>query len=84
MYRKHVPPSSLPSFILPCPRCVAVAPKSAGFGIAPCDSDFLFAGIQPARLANGLVSSDFEDITHRCAQCGATLIRTMRSPCTAA
>jgi hypothetical protein len=33
--------------------------------------------IEPAPLAYG--TSDFEDITHGCGQCGKTLTRTMRS-----
>jgi hypothetical protein len=40
----------------------------------------MFAAIQPARLANGAASNDLENVIHRCEQCGATLIRTMRSP----
>jgi hypothetical protein len=35
--------------------------------------------IEPAPLAYGTASSDFEDITHGCGQCAATLTRTMRS-----
>jgi hypothetical protein len=35
--------------------------------------------IEPASLAYGAASSDLEDITHGCAQCGTTLTRTMRS-----
>jgi hypothetical protein len=69
MYRKDVPPSGLPSFMLPCPRC---------------GHRMVLAAIQPARLANGAASNDLEDITHRCAQCGTMLIRTMRSPSAAA
>jgi hypothetical protein len=35
--------------------------------------------IEPAPLAHGTASSDFEDITHGYGQCGTTLTRTMRS-----
>jgi hypothetical protein len=44
----------------------------------------LFACVEPARLASGAASNDLEDIIHSCVQCGATLIRTMRSPSAAA
>jgi len=35
--------------------------------------------IEPAPFAYGAASSDFEDITHGCAQCGTTLTRPTRS-----
>jgi hypothetical protein len=35
--------------------------------------------IEPAPLAYGAACGDLEDITHTCAQCSTTLIRTMRS-----
>jgi hypothetical protein len=36
--------------------------------------------IEPASpFSYGTASSDLEDITHGCAQCGTTLTRTMRS-----
>jgi hypothetical protein len=35
--------------------------------------------IEPTPLAYGAASGDLEDITHSCAQCGTTLIRTIRS-----
>jgi hypothetical protein len=36
----------------------------------------VFAGIEPARLANGAASNDLQNITHSCAECGTTLIST--------
>jgi hypothetical protein len=69
MHCTDVPQSGLPSFMLPCIHC---------------RHRMMFAAIQPARLANGAASNDLEDVIHRCEQCGATLIRTMRSPPTAA
>jgi hypothetical protein len=69
MHRTGVPESGLPSLMLPCTHC---------------HHTMMFAAIQPARLANGAASNDLEDIIHRCEQCGGTLIRTMRSPSSAA
>jgi hypothetical protein len=34
--------------------------------------------ITPVRSIGGAESSDLEDITHGCAQCGTTLTRTVR------
>jgi len=34
--------------------------------------------VTPARFPNGVESNDLEDVTHSCAQCGTTLIRTIR------
>jgi predicted RNA-binding Zn-ribbon protein involved in translation (DUF1610 family) len=64
MYRKDVPPSRLPSFMLPCPYC---------------GQRMAITIIEPAPLAYGAAYGDLEDITHGCAQCGTTLTRTMRS-----
>jgi hypothetical protein len=69
MYQRDVPPSGLPSFMLPCTQC---------------GHRMMFASVEPARLGNGATSNDLEDITHSCVQCGTTLIRTMRSPSAAA
>ncbi len=65
MYRKDVPPSGLPSFMLPCPKC---------------GHRLMFTSVEPARLGGGASSNDLEDIIYSCVQCGTTLIRTMRSP----
>jgi DNA-directed RNA polymerase subunit RPC12/RpoP len=65
MYRRDVPPSGLPSLMLPCTQC---------------GHKMMFAARQPARLANGAASNDLEDAIYRCEQCSTTLIRTMRSP----
>jgi hypothetical protein len=32
--------------------------------------------VAPARLANGAISNDLEDVTHTCVQCGTVLIST--------
>jgi hypothetical protein len=69
MYQKDVPPSGLPSFMLPCTQC--------GHRV-------MFASVEPARLGNGATSNDLEDITHSLVQCGTTLVRAMRSPSAAA
>jgi hypothetical protein len=66
---RTVPPSGLPSFMLPCTQC---------------GHRMMFASIEPARLASGAASNDLEDITHSCVRCGTALIRTMRSPSAAA
>jgi hypothetical protein len=34
--------------------------------------------VAPARFNGSAESSDLEDITHACVQCGATLTRTVR------
>jgi len=34
--------------------------------------------VTPLRVADGVETGDFEDVTHACVQCGATLIRTVR------
>jgi hypothetical protein len=39
----------------------------------------VIAVVEPALLANGATSNDLQDITHRCVQCGTTLIRRIRS-----
>jgi predicted RNA-binding Zn-ribbon protein involved in translation (DUF1610 family) len=59
-----VAPSHLPSFLLPCPHC---------------GQRMAITIIEPTPLAYGAASGDLEDITHSCAQCGTTLIRTIRS-----
>jgi hypothetical protein len=64
MHCKDITPSSLPSFLLPCLHC--------GHRMA-------ITGVTPALIANGVKSNDLADVTHTCAQCGATLIRTIPS-----
>jgi predicted RNA-binding Zn-ribbon protein involved in translation (DUF1610 family) len=59
-----VGPSYLPSLFLPCPHC---------------GHRMMVTAIEPAPFAYGTASSDLEDITHGCAQCGTMLTRTMRS-----
>jgi len=59
-----VAPSHLPSLILPCPHC---------------GQRMVITNIERAPHAYGAASSELEDITHSCAQCGTTLIRTMLS-----
>jgi hypothetical protein len=59
----EIAPSHLPSLLLPCPYC--------GHRMA-------ITVIAPALLDNGAESSDLEDITHRCLQCGTTPTRTVR------
>jgi len=39
----------------------------------------VITNIERAPHAYGAASSELEDITHSCAQCGTTLIRTMLS-----
>jgi DNA-directed RNA polymerase subunit RPC12/RpoP len=60
----EVAPSRLPSLLVPCPHCV---------------HRMVIAAVEPALLANGATSNDLQDITHRCVQCGTTLIRRIRS-----
>ncbi len=60
---RAVSSSCLPSLILPCPHC--------GHRMA-------ITAVTPARFPNGVESNDLEDVTHSCAQCGTTLIRTIR------
>jgi hypothetical protein len=64
MHLKDVGSSRLPSFLLPCSHC--------GHRLA-------ITAVTPALLENGLRSDDLEDITHTCVQCGATVIRTIRT-----
>jgi hypothetical protein len=64
MHFKDVAPSLLPSFLLPCQHC--------GHRMA-------ITAVTPARYPSGVVSNDLEDVTHSCVQCGATLIRTIRT-----
>jgi hypothetical protein len=63
MHYDDVAQSHLPSFLLPCPHC--------GHRLA-------ITAVAPARLASGAASNDLEDVTHRCVQCGTTLISTRR------
>jgi hypothetical protein len=69
MYLNDVPPSGLPSLLLPCTHC---------------GHTMVFESVVPAQLGSGAASNDLEDITHHCGQCGTTLVRTMRSPSAAA
>jgi hypothetical protein len=62
MDRKDVSPSRLPTFLLPCPHC---GQRMSITGVAPAQFD-------------GTDTNDLEDVTHGCAQCGTTLIRTVR------
>jgi hypothetical protein len=64
MRYQEVSPSRLPSLLIPCPHCV---------------HRMVIATIEPALLAHGTASNDLEDVTHRCMQCGTTIIRTIRS-----
>jgi phage terminase large subunit GpA-like protein len=63
MHFEDIASSGLRSFLLPCPHC--------GHRMA-------ITAIAPARLANGAESNDVQDVTHGCAHCGTTLIRTVR------
>jgi predicted RNA-binding Zn-ribbon protein involved in translation (DUF1610 family) len=65
MHCKNIDPSHLPSFLLPCPNC---------------GSRMTITAVAPARLANGAISNDLEDVTHTCVQCGTVLISTNHSP----
>ena len=56
-------PSHLPSFLLPCPHC--------GHRMA-------ITAVAPVRPSDSAESSNLEDITHGCVQCGTTLTRTVR------
>jgi predicted RNA-binding Zn-ribbon protein involved in translation (DUF1610 family) len=59
-----VAPSHLQSFLIPCPHC--------GHRMA-------VTSVAPARDDDGAESSDLEDVTHGCVQCGTTLISMRRS-----
>jgi DNA-directed RNA polymerase subunit RPC12/RpoP len=59
-----VGPSYLPSLLLPCPHC---------------GHRMVITVIEPAPRAYDAASSDLEDVTHSCLQCGTKLTRTMRS-----
>ena len=63
MHRRDIAPSSLPSFLLPCPHC---------------GHRMHIISIAPARLDNGSAANDLEDVTHACVQCGTTLSRLVR------
>jgi len=39
----------------------------------------VITAVEPALLADGAASHDLEDVTHRCVQCGTTIIRTVPS-----
>jgi hypothetical protein len=61
MHFKSSNPSHLPSIFLPCSHC---------------GSRMTITAVAPARLANGAISNDLEDVTHTCVQCGTVLIST--------
>jgi DNA-directed RNA polymerase subunit RPC12/RpoP len=54
-----------PSLFLPCPHC--------GHRMA-------ITAVTPTRFDSGNESSELEDVTHGCAECGTTLTRTIRPP----
>jgi hypothetical protein len=60
MRYQEVSPSRLPSLLVPCPLCV---------------HRMVITAVEPALLADRAASSDLEDITHCCAQCGMTITR---------
>jgi hypothetical protein len=62
MRYQEVSPSRLPSLLVPCPLCV---------------HRMVITAVEPALLADGNASNDLEDVTHRCVQCGTTIIRTI-------
>jgi hypothetical protein len=64
MRYQEVSPSRLPSLLVPCPLCV---------------HRMVITTVEPALLADGAASNDLEDVTHCCAQCGTTIIRTVPS-----
>ena len=63
MYRRDVAPSWLPTFLLPCPNC---------------GHRMTITSVVPTKIEAGTKSSDLEDVTHGCRQCGTTLTRTIR------
>ena len=64
MRYQEVSPSRLPTLLVPCPLCV---------------HRMVITAVEPALLADGAASHDLEDVTHRCVQCGTTIIRTIPS-----
>jgi predicted RNA-binding Zn-ribbon protein involved in translation (DUF1610 family) len=61
---KNIVPSHLPSFLLPCPQC---------------GNRMVVRAVTPVPLENDTASSDLDDITYGCVQCGTTMTRTVRS-----
>jgi DNA-directed RNA polymerase subunit RPC12/RpoP len=57
-------PSHLPSFLLPCPHC---------------GNRMVVKAVTPVPVDSGSESesSDLDDITYACVQCGTTLTRTV-------
>jgi hypothetical protein len=64
MRYQEVSRSRLPSLLVPCPLCV---------------QRMVITTVEPVLLADGAASSDLEDVTHCCVQCGTTIIRTVPS-----
>jgi hypothetical protein len=60
----EVSPSRLPSLLVACPLCV---------------HRMVITTVEPTLLADGAASDKLEDVTHCCAQCGTTIIRTVPS-----
>jgi hypothetical protein len=63
MHSKDLAPSHLPTFLLPCPHC--------GHRLD-------IATAAPAKLSGGINSNDLQEVTHVCAQYGATFSRMVR------
>jgi hypothetical protein len=39
----------------------------------------VITAVEPTLLADGAASKDLEEVTHGCAQCGTTIVRTVPS-----
>jgi transcription elongation factor Elf1 len=63
MHVKYLAPSHLPIFLLPCPHC---------------GHHLDVATTAPAKLPGGINSNDLQEVTHVCAQCGATFSGMVR------
>lgn len=61
---KNIAPSSLPSFLLPCPHC---------------GNRMVIREVAPVFFEDGSERSNLDDITYACVQCDTTLTRTVRS-----
>jgi DNA-directed RNA polymerase subunit RPC12/RpoP len=65
---KNIIPSHLPSFLLPCPHC---GHRMVVRAVTPVPL--------PVPLDGDAESSDLDDITYGCVQCGTTMTRTVRT-----